>query len=706
MKKIRKWLHYEDDAPKWEKAIKFGNIFSFICLGIGLLHIVLMFFGYIDIMALWAAFGSALAIHAGVWFGKRNDNIKITVAIFFVGLLLFGHYSFAMGGGDGTGPYWCFLQPMIAMYVLGLYYGTLFVVIQTFLLFLYFFVPLPFSVWPYTESEIVFIPLAYISLSAVTIFSQMQIRKTEAEQKELIREAERANASKSDFLANMSHEIRTPMNAIMGMCEMTLNGEVSEETRENINSALVAGNNLMGIINDILDFSKIDSGKLEIIETVYETTSLLNDVVNLVESRKKDQNLEFMVDYSPEIPCKLIGDEVRIRQILVNLLTNAVKYTKKGGVLFTVSFREESYGINLRFSIKDSGIGIKKENIKKIFTSFSQVDTKKNREVEGTGLGLPIARQLAEAMGGFIRVESVYGRGSEFILILPQKVADFRPMVEVPDREKIKGLYYIDFEKYGHPFVKSGYQQVISHAISGLHFSCDYCKNGEELREKLAEGYEYTHLFVAREEFLKEKELIERAALHMQVRIIQGRYSHAAIPKNMVSVFKPVHVVSVANALKYKKRGEEADKKSREKSFQAPSAKILVVDDNIINLKVAMGLMIPYRVQTEPAESGQEAIEKLRASRDYDLVFLDHMMPGMDGVETAAQIRSMEGKYYAELPIVALTANTVSGIREMYLSRGFQDYLAKPIELNQLEQILRTWIPEEKQEKAGEENDE
>ncbi|MDO5135595.1 MAG: ATP-binding protein [Eubacteriales bacterium] len=689
-------MNYEERG--WERAFSFGYVFAALGTSMGILQIIFTFFGYRDLPAIVISFGSSFVVLAGIWVGKKRDNIRVTVSCYFALLLLFGHYCFAMGGGDGTGPYWCFLQPMLAMYVLDLYYGSLYILVQLVCLAIYFYSPLQVYCWPYSDAERLLIPLAYITLSAITFFSQWRFWKTAVLQDKLIQEARRANEAKSEFLANMSHEIRTPMNAIMGMCEMALNEELGEEARENVEGAMVASQNLLGIINDILDFSKIDSGRMEITETVYETASLINDVVSLVESRKKNSALEFMVDCDPMVPSRLIGDEVRLRQVLVNLLTNAVKYTREGGVLFTITFRREEYGVNMRFSVKDSGIGIKKENLSKIFQSFSQVDTKKNRAVEGTGLGLPIARRMAEAMNGFIRVSSVYGEGSEFVAVIPQKVEDEAPMGILKDREKLRGLYYWNPKKFSHPFQAAGYRTVISHAINGLGYTCDACRSREELEKRLSSGTAYTHLFAGKEEYLECRDLFALAAKRMHVAVVQSRYSRISLPEGITTVFKPFYVLALSNFINQEKRSSGSGK-NLDRRLKAPSAKILIVDDNMVNIKVAMGLLRPYQVNTVGAQSGEEALALLKASQEYDLVFLDHMMPGMDGVETAERLRKIPGEYYAQVPLVALTANAVSGAKEMFLNSGFQDYLAKPIELNQLDQILKKWLPLEKQER-------
>ena len=261
--------------------------------------------------------------------------------------------------------------------------------------------------------------------------------------------AEEANRAKSDFLANMSHEIRTPMNAIVGMCELILRDQnISGSVRENCFNLQSSGRSLLSIINDILDFSKIESGKMELIEAEFDLASMLNDVINMTMTRKGDKKIEVMVHADPDIPRSLIGDEVRIRQIMINLMTNAVKFTHTGAVTLKVSYSPQDYGINLKISVEDTGIGITEENLEKLFSSFQQVDTRKNRSIEGTGLGLAISKRLVTQMNGFINVSSVYGQGSVFSFVIPLKVSDSCPFITVNEPEKLNVAVYIDFGKF------------------------------------------------------------------------------------------------------------------------------------------------------------------------------------------------------------------------------------------------------------------
>ena len=394
--------------------------------------------------------------------------------------------------------------------------------------------------------------------------------------------AEASSKAKDDFLAKMSHEIRTPMNAITGMAELLLRGDLPDTARIYAQDIRQASNNLVAIINDVLDFSKIESGKMDIIPVRYHLSSLINDTINIIRIRLMEKQIQFNLDIDKSIPNNLIGDEVRIRQILINLLSNAVKYTDQGFITLSIKIKEiTEKQIWLIASVSDSGKGIKPEDRIKLFGDFVRVDTKENQGIEGTGLGLAIAKRLCVAMGGDITVESEYGKGSVFTVVIPQNI-------------NIKGneLYPDD---------------------NNLIFN--------------------------------------------------GHGNYFTI------------------------------------KFKLPSARILVVDDISANLKVAEGLLSPYEAVIDMCLSGEEAIELIR-NNSYDLVFMDHMMPEMNGVDTVAQIRTREKKL--KLPIIALTANAVSGMKEMFLKNGFDDFLAKPIDIIKLEDILDKWIPEKKKEQITE----
>lgn len=388
-------------------------------------------------------------------------------------------------------------------------------------------------------------------------------------------EALAADAAKGRFLAHMSHEIRTPINAILGMDTMILRESADTQIKEYALDIQNAGQSLLALINDILDFSKIESGKLEVIEAEYDLSSLIHDISNMIKEKAKDKRLELRIKVDGQLPSKLLGDDVRIRQVLVNLLNNAVKYTPKGSITLSVEGKVEGRRAILDFSVEDTGIGIKEEDVGRLFQEFERIEEKRNRNIEGTGLGLSITTQLLMLMGSKLRVESTYGQGSRFFFRLEQKIADSTPVGSLEER--------------------LGQQ------------SADY---------------------------------------------------------------------------------------SYMSAFTAPEAKILVVDDNFTNLKVMVNLLKYTKINVDVAESGETCLEMVRKNR-YDLIFLDHMMPDMDGIETLHRLKLLEDNQSAPAPVVALTANAITGAKEMYLAEGFDAFLSKPVNPDKLEQMILRLLPRE-----------
>ncbi|MDR2560651.1 MAG: response regulator [Holophagales bacterium] len=502
-----------------------------------------------------------------------------------------------------------------------------------------------------------------------------------------------ASNAKSDFLAKMSHEIRTPMNAIMGMAELALNEELPNEARANVQTIKQAGVNLLAIINDILDFSKIETGKLEIILGNYLFSSLINDVVSIIRIRAGDSKIKFVVNIDSNIPNELFGDEIKIRQVILNVLSNAVKYTETGHVSFSVTGEKiDENTVVLTITVEDTGKGIKAEDIGKIFDSFTQIDGERNKGIEGTGLGLPIARNLVEAMNGHIEVYSEYGIGSTFTVTLPQKFSDPTPLVSVAHPREKPVLVYE---------TRQIFSESIVCTIDNLGVSCTLVFSDSEFYEKLASG-KFRFAFVASIHYENLRAMCSEFAHRVHI-ILLADFGEIIGDRNLSVVTMPVTSISIASILNGEaKETYYSDTKESLTKFTAPGTTVLVVDDVNTNLHVAKGLLAYYEIDVTLCTSGSAAIEAVK-SKEFDFVFMDHMMPGMDGVETTAHIRAMgqDDAYYKRLPIIALTANAISGVKEMFLANGFDDFLSKPIEMSQLAAVLERWVPKKKQKRQG-----
>ncbi|MCI5954417.1 MAG: ATP-binding protein [Lachnospiraceae bacterium] len=488
--------------------------------------------------------------------------------------------------------------------------------------------------------------------------------------------ADDANNAKSQFLSTMSHEIRTPMNAIVGMTDILLREKLPQSEREYLNNIKNSGDALLSIINDILDFSKIESGKLEILEDVYEPMSLFHDLTVLFLNRIGSKPVELLYDIDTEMPTKLYGDRQRLRQVIINLMNNAIKFTESGFVRLKVRVEPTEEGfVCLRFEIQDSGQGIKEEDIGKLFASFQQVDTKKNRNKEGTGLGLAISKQLVELMHGNIGVQSVYGQGSTFYFSLPQKLVDDMPAAVIHESVEHSKIALC---------IANGYlkKQVRELAVSYGITCSDFIPGTEEKTD---------YVIADCVDAISEAKLSDNDCKFC---VLQNPMLENINEKSITVINKPLYSLNFCQLMNreelvYQSIVEE------DMNFTAPEASILVVDDNEMNLKVAKGLLAPFRMRIDTAEDGQQAVHMVD-ERHYDLVLMDHMMPVMDGLEATAAIRALDGEYYRKLPIIALSANATVEAREMFIQGKMDDFIAKPIRMKELVRCILKWLPKER----------
>ncbi|MFP3155692.1 ATP-binding protein [Lachnospiraceae bacterium ZAX-1] len=530
--------------------------------------------------------------------------------------------------------------------------------------------------------------LALLSTCGVLIISailQHQLTDSLVIAKE---EALAAVSAKSSFLSNMSHEIRTPMNAIVGMSELALRENSSPLVEDYILDIRTASANLLSIINDILDFSKIESGNLQIASVPYLFASLLNDVVNLIKVRLEEKPILFIVNVDPNIPNHVIGDEVRMRQVLTNILSNAVKYTREGFIKMTITadFIDNNSAI-FKFIVEDSGLGIKEEDIKLLFEEFVRVDANSNKAVVGTGLGLSITQSLCQAMGGEITVSSEYGSGSIFTATLKQEYS--------PAEEKLASVLNAADKQVLFHEKRVLYADSLAYTLNRLGVKTTQSHTADAFLQQLLSG-DYDFAFSSADVTIQALKLVESNKLKTTLVVLLEVGESFGL--DVSRIVCPAFAIPVANVLNGVVTGKFHD--TYQIHFIAPSISVLVVDDMTTNLKVAKGLFAPYQLKVSVCLSGAEAL-KLLEKNHFDIIFMDHMMPDMDGIEATVLIRSMDGDYFKSLPIIALTANAVTGMREMFLANGFSDYLAKPIELHKLNEILERWIPKEQRLKSS-----
>jgi PAS domain S-box-containing protein len=492
--------------------------------------------------------------------------------------------------------------------------------------------------------------------------------------------AELANRAKSEFLANMSHEIRTPMNAILGMTELAIKNFPQESVLEYLGHIKRAGASLLSIINDILDFSKIESGAMEIVPDNYNVHSLINDIVTMIHIRIGDKPIDLIVDDDPLMPQEMVGDVTRIKQVAVNLLSNAVKFTRRGHIKFSIAAEPVSDGQQCRvhFAVHDTGIGIRREDIPLLFGNFSQLDTRKNREIEGSGLGLAISKKLVELMDGEIHVESAYGRGSRFSFYVTQQVENSRSAVVLPpDEDRCAAVLVAHDEK----------KRSLSEKLTKMRVR-------HEILDRANSFEQYSHVFFEQDNYAAVRDKAGQNTI--LIALMNSPTGESGLPPSVQTVYAPLTSLTVAKLLNTCFCVDFEDAAAGAASaLRMRNTRILVVDDNAINLMIAENLLLAYGGEVDTVASGAEAVARVKAN-DYDMVFIDHMMPEMDGVDATKIIRSLPGEKYARLPIVALTANVVGEVRSMFLQNGMNDFLAKPLEVQELELMLQAWLPRDK----------
>ena len=520
--------------------------------------------------------------------------------------------------------------------------------------------------------------------------TMLQRRRKEREKAdERISRLEETNRRAEDFLANVSHELRTPINAVTGITAVMLKNEEDPEKKKDIFSIQMAGNRLFGQIEDILDYTEIDTGRVIVSEETYMIPSLVNDIISENRLLRKEKELELIFDIDAGIPAALLGDGRKIKKIIKHLIDNAVKFTKEGGVYVRIYALRKSYGINLCIKVCDTGVGIAEEELGKITEKFFQSNGGRNRKAGGLGLGLSIVYGMVTAMDGFIQLESTEGSGTIVSVSIPQKIVDDTPAMEVPGGAELCIGLYLRPEKYKIPAVRDYYNTTVTHMIQGLDLMLHRVFELEELK-KLVALYHLTHLVIGKEEYEEGASYFEELDKGTEVIVVADNRFRPAKNSRVTFVEKPFYCLPIVNILN-SKASSETDGFEPE-NMLCPGVRVLVVDDESMNLMVAEGIFKAYQMEVKTVGSGMEAVE-ICEKEDFDLIFLDHMMPEMDGVETLKRLRKNQTEKEKALTVIAFTANAVSGAREMFLREGFDEFLSKPIEELELKRLLRKLLP-------------
>ena len=499
-------------------------------------------------------------------------------------------------------------------------------------------------------------------------------------------EATAAYVAKDMFLINMSHEIRTPMNAIVGTVDLLLDKDVPEQVSDSVYNILNSCNALLSITDELMDLSKSESGDVSLYTSTYDLNDLLFEVINMMTIRLTESNLDFLVDINKNIPRYLYGDLSKVRQVLVNVLNNAVKYTTAGKIVFRVDYKLISNDkIELIIDVEDTGCGIRREDIPGLFERKNEpMEVNRDSEnVEGTGIGLVLCSEILKEMKGEISVQSEFNKGSVFTIKIPQKFTSMDTVAYIQDPFKYKALV---FEKN-----QENYEHV-KKILDDFSIESDSARNRQDM-ERLMNVNKYSHVFIANEKYEECEQFLNDRLISEKIIAFLDIDDNIQIKKAQTILTRPIHTLNVAALIK-NETNSYVREVMRKGGFTCPKARILVVDDNYTNLNVASAILSKYGAQVVTAPSGRECI-RIVSSQDIDMVFLDYMMPEMNGIDTLEALRKLPGSRYAAMPVVALTANVISGAREMFLEAGFDDFMAKPISVDKMERTLKKYLARE-----------
>ena len=491
----------------------------------------------------------------------------------------------------------------------------------------------------------------------------------------------------NDFLANVSHEIRTPVNAIIGLTSICIDKSVDKEVTDEMINVRSAGRKVAEQISDILDYSEIDRKKAVRNNEDYMLSSLLHDLVTEIK-QYKTKNIELIIDVDPSIPAVMNSDVTKIKKILKALITNGLKYTQKGGVYVRITSEDQDYGVNLCIEVTDTGIGMSDYELERVYDSFYQADSGRARMGGGLGLGLAIVSGFVSLLGGFMTINSRPDVGTTVHVSLPQKVVDPTSCMSVNNPDQLCLGAYLNFDKYSNPSVRDYYNSMVLNIVKGLGIQMHRVNNADNLK-LLRESLKLTHLFIAEDEYIANREFIEELAREMVVAVVANEDFVLPKSSNVRVLEKPFYcfpVVSILNS----SIGDETV--TTVKKMRCDGVRALVVDDEAMNLVVAKSIFSRYGMNIWTAASGQESIDICR-ERVFDIIFMDHMMGGMDGVEAMKRIRTDVSGLNGSVPIIALTANAMSSAKQMFLAEGFDGFVSKPVEIEELERVLKHVLP-------------
>ncbi|MBO4395993.1 MAG: response regulator [Eubacterium sp.] len=541
--------------------------------------------------------------------------------------------------------------------------------------------------------DIILVSRILLHLGAVIciyLFCRLTVRYRLAQKESHLRDELEANENKEDmedFLSNISHELRTPVNVVNGMSRLFLKKEESEE----VDAIYGAGIRLSEQIESIQDYTEIKRGELILEEEKYMTMSLIHDVVTDYHRSHGRDDLELVVDLDPRVPSMMRGDIKKLHKVFKHLLSNAIKFTRDGGIYIKVNANPREYGANLIIQVTDTGVGMTRKDIALVSRGMYQANKKRNRSTGGIGIGLPIVYGFVHRMNGFVKIESRRGVGTTVKVSIPQTIIDPAPCLRV--REDFSGdvMFFTDPGKYRIPVLREFYKTMAVNIATGLGMRL-YSASSQEEADRLLRNLNVTHIFMGVEEYEENKAYFEDLCKQGYIVSISAYENFRPDADSRVKVMpKPLYGIPVVRILN---NGEvlENEEDTQKQKLSLAGLSALIVDDEPMNLVVASGLFRDYKMYTDTAESGMEALAKYE-NEEYDVIFMDHMMPEMDGVEAMKRLREMADHMGRSPKIIALTANALSGAREMFMKEGFDGFIAKPIDIGEFERVMKNCFP-------------
>ncbi len=503
------------------------------------------------------------------------------------------------------------------------------------------------------------------------------------------KEKEMARLQMEDFLVNISHELRTPVNVVNGMSSLIL----KREDREDVKSIRNAGLKLSAQIEDIQDYSEIQRGDVVLEEDKYMITSVLNDIITAYAGWDDNPDIDLIVDLDPSVPVMLKGDSGKIHKVIWHLLNNAVKFTRKGGIYLGIRCIKREYGVNLLIEVTDTGTGMSRSDLDKISAGLYQADRRRTRSTGGIGLGFSIVYGFVRKMNGFVNIDSVKGRGTSVRVSIAQEVVNPAPSLSIDNDDFLTIILYIIPEKYKVAKLMDFYRTMAGNMASGLRVNLYTATSIDELK-KLMERNDITHVFMGEYEYERSSEYLDHLA-ERDIVVAVSASDDFRVNKNsrVIVMSKPLFGYPVVRVLNKDLQPRMAAGAEEERKPVLDGIRALVVDDEPMNLVVAQGLFKEYNMEIDTAYSGKESLVKY-ANNDYDIVFMDHMMPEMDGIEAMKRIRDLAAQKGRVVKIVALTANAISGAREMFMREGFDGFISKPINISDFERTMNRLISE------------